>query len=448
MASLRVKDQGGGPVVYARWRDPSDTRKNVERAVGRGWLVREGEAGARPNGAMIGEWRVRIGRAPEGFLTPDAARERVPEVVAAWEREAEETERAAVRERDRPVTFAAVAEEWLRTRERKGCKPSTLRDYRATLAENGRIMRAFGVCPVGDVTRGDVRALLDGMEAEGLTARSVNKARQMLATVFDLAREPAECGRDGLRTVGGFGVAMDDPVPRDSKRRQDQPRRLEVYTPEEIAALARAAKAGLHRDRPRTFAEKVAAEGRASGHGTDQQDAALFVVAALAGLRMGELLALRWRDVDFSGERISVFESRSAGQTTAPKSGRARSVPTARQVAEALARLSQRPMFTGPDDLVFCGRDGRHLDGSALRRRFVKARDAAGLRPLRFHDLRHTFGTLAAGQLGIRAVQELMGHAQLATTSRYLHYVATDGAAERLSRAFDVATTPAELGTA
>ena len=57
-------------------------------------------------------------------------------------------------------------------------------------------------------------------------------------------------------------------------------------------------------------------------------------------------------------------------------------------------RFSQREDFVSPDDYVFCNALGRRLDGSALRRRYKRARDAAGLRPLRWHDLRHTFGSL------------------------------------------------------
>ena len=67
-------------------------------------------------------------------------------------------------------------------------------------------------------------------------------------------------------------------------------------------------------------------------------------------------------------------------------------MPLAPDVAAPLAQLGQRERFTGDDDLVFAG-DRRLLDGSALRRRYVRRSKRAGLRPLRFHDLRHTFGT-------------------------------------------------------
>ena len=122
-----------------------------------------------------------------------------------------------------------------------------------------------------------------------------------------------------------------------------------------------------------------------------EQDAAIFLTAAFTGLRLGELLALRWRDVDFAGARPR-SASYSRGALSTPKSGRVRAVPLAPDVARALARLAARKRLTGDEDLVFPGERAatstvQPCDAatSSLRR--------AGLRTLRFHDLRHTFGT-------------------------------------------------------
>jgi integrase len=70
---------------------------------------------------------------------------------------------------------------------------------------------------------------------------------------------------------------------------------------------------------------------------------------------------------------------------------------------------------------VFCGPAGDPIDDSALRRRFRLARDAAGVPPLPFHHLRHTFATLAIRGLDPWTVQTLMGHSKITTTERYLH---------------------------
>ena len=76
----------------------------------------------------------------------------------------------------------------------------------------------------------------------------------------------------------------------------------------------------------------------------------MFLTAAFTGLRMGELLALRWRDVDFAARTIRVRASYYLGQLTTPKSGKVRSVPLAPDAASALAQLGQREDWVGDDD--------------------------------------------------------------------------------------------------
>jgi integrase len=121
------------------------------------------------------------------------------------------------------------------------------------------------------------------------------------------------------------------------------------------------------------------------------------------------------------------------GRLTTPKWGKVRALPMAPDVAAALARLGRRRDWVGEDDLVFVGETGSYVDGSALRRRYKEALARASLRPLRFHDLRHTFGTRMIAKADIRRVQEWMGHADIQTTMRYLHYAprAEDAASRR-----------------
>ena len=90
---------------------------------------------------------------------------------------------------------------------------------------------------------------------------------------------------------------------------------------------------------------------------------------------------------------------------------------------------------------MFCSRTGEHLDGSALRRRYKAARDGAvaqnpDMPSLRFHDLRHTFGTLAAQGFDLVNVQAMMGHADSRTTARYLHARPAAEDAAKLTRIF------------
>lgn len=108
------------------------------------------------------------------------------------------------------------------------------------------------------------------------------------------------------------------------------------------------------------------------------------------------------------------------------------------EVAQYLARLANRAENTSDHDLVFTI-DGNYLDGSALLRRYQRALKAAGLRRLRFHDLRHTFGTLAINRASLVQVQHWMGHAEIKTTQRYLHYQSRSDEAGLLAGAFAAA---------
>jgi integrase len=101
-------------------------------------------------------------------------------------------------------------------------------------------------------------------------------------------------------------------------------------------------------------------------------------------------------------------------------------------VAEALAKLATRGHDDLEDDLVFPGTLGEHLDGSALYRRYKLALGRAGLRSLRFHDLRHTFGTqvISNPAVSILQLKAWMGHADIDTTMKYLHYAQREGEAE------------------
>jgi integrase len=312
------------------------------------------------------------------------------------------------------ATFREVAHgylQWL-ARVRKA-KPSTLADYEWLLREpgtphkrgsgtsGGYIMAALGNKPAVSVTARDVEAMFETIRDGKASARSINKARALVSAIYNYgAKESA------------FQLSV-NPARTTDKRREPQPRALTFYSADDIELLARTLGECRH-SRERGRGSIAATE--------DAQDAELVRVAAYAGLRLGELLALHWRDVDFAGQALTVSRSMSAGVESSTKSGRVRRVPLADQAGAALKRLSRRAHFVSREDLVFCNVLGRHLDGSAVRRRFKRARDAAGLRPLRFHDLRHTYGSLlAAAGVDLVAIQAAMGHSALVTTSRYLH---------------------------
>jgi integrase len=289
-------------------------------------------------------------------------------------------------------TFADAAAEWLAYCENvRDCKPSTMRDYRNMV----RVLdREFGKRKIEAITTEDIDLWISGY---GGSNRTRQKYLVCLGSIFKRAMK-----------VYGLPRNPADLVERPRVRRAAK---IDVLRPEEVLALVRAAES--------------------------EQDAAIFHTAAFAGLRMGELLALRWRDVDFTRRTIHVRENWTQGETTTPKGGTERAVPMAEEVAERLARLGQRDHFTTDDDLVFCTARGQHVGYKSLKERYRAALRAADLREdFRFHNLRHTFGSTVIRHADSREVMEWMGHADLTTTRRYLAFVDREDAAKRVSEAF------------
>lgn len=160
---------------------------------------------------------------------------------------------------------------------------------------------------------------------------------------------------------------------------------------------------------------------------------------AMTGLRQGELLGLRWRDVDFDARKIRVVSPYVRGEFGDPKSaGSGRSVPMASRVADALAQLRGRALYARDRDLVFCHPESGHpLDRSKLIRRFKQALDRAEVHRITFHELRHTFGTrMAAAGTPMRTLQHWMGHADIQTTQVYARYQPSDREADAVDEAF------------
>jgi integrase len=210
------------------------------------------------------------------------------------------------------------------------------------------------------------------------------------------------------RAMNLYGLPR-NPVDIVERPRERRAAKIDVLRPEEVLALVRAAEEGSHRPPP---GQHLGPRGLAALHRQDEMDAAIIHVTAFAGLTMGEILALRWRGVDFSRRTIHVRENWTQGETTTPKSGSERAVPMAEEVAQRLARLGQREHFTGDEELVFCTTGGLHLGYKSLKDRFRGALKAAGLREdFRFHNLRHTFGSTVIRHADSREVMEWMGHA-------------------------------------
>jgi integrase len=343
----------------------------------------------------IGPAWTGAGRTPDGYFTRRSAQ-------AALDARLTDLRRGVGIPTRTKATFRDAAEHWYTHRSHsENWKPSTKRDYRSALDRH--LLPAFGDLQLEAVTARTIERWRAERTADGsIRRRTAAKLVAILHGIFEEARKPYGIATNPARDVTRWKLDY-----------QATAVEFPFYEPEQVYALARAA--------------------------ANDQDAAIFVTAAFSGLRLGELLGLQVRDVDFVGEMIRVLRSidirEGVGVT---KSGKGRSVPLAPPVATALAKLLDRERFTGPDDFVFVGADGRWLDGSALRRRYRDAQTAAKLPKIRFHDLRHTFATLVASdpETSERELQAWLGHADLRTMERYRHYRPQKTAAQRIGRIF------------
>ena len=290
-------------------------------------------------------------------------------------------------ELDAPVatgaTFADARAEWLRhAAQERACKASTLTDYRLAVRS---LDHALGALTLEDITTDTIERWRDDwIERERPSNRTIQKYLVILGSIFRHATR-----RYGLRT---------NPIDDVERPRVRSRVEIDILLPEEVWALVRAADS--------------------------EQDAAIFLVAAFTGLRQGELLALRWRDVDFERRVIRVHRTYKSGNgVDTPKSGGESGADGRTRSPGHWHDLASAKQPTADDDLVFRVPRG-HVNAQKLGYRYKAALKRAGLRELRFHDLRHTFGTIAINRADIVQVQAWMGHADIKTTQRYLHYKA------------------------
>lgn len=407
----------GAPTYRAKWRDRNG--RQCAPTIGQAWLVRDGDG-----------WKKRPGRVKPEYFDEARAYVRMAELIAEHDRDLD----AGPVPQRRIVLFEELAMAWLEYLGRgERAKPSTLRDYKSMLATPGicakgkrrrraRIMSAFAGRDAESITTAEVATFLDSLEVEGLAPKTVDKYRGTLSAMYRFAMRP-----------GSFGFA-ENPVAATEKPRIAEPGVIETFTLDELEAIKDAALHGDHRTRPVGQAgPHVLAEWKRF----NAQDAAIFMIAAFTGLRQGEIRALRWAHVNLDERLLTVEEAISAKERSTTKSRRYRIVPLTNRACEEFRAVASRKRWRGRNDLVFCGHGGGVLDGTELTKRFKRAQKAAAVRQRRFHDLRHTFGSTAVRRFDVVRVKEMMGHARLSTTERYLHSRPRADDAEQLAEAFE-----------
>jgi len=276
----------------------------------------------------------------------------------------------------------------------------------------------LGDRPLERITTEHVEAFGEALLRSGLAPKTVRNVLTFLSGVFEHAIKRRWVRENPVRNAGR---------PK-RKRTTDANPDLQFLTVEELDAVLRAIPDDIvHREPAPT---RRGRRGPAPPPPPDVLGPVLRVLilaAAVSGLRQSELLGLRWRDVDWAAQKVRVRNTFVRGEHSGDGKSdlsTSRSVPMATDLAAALDRWSQRSAFTGESELVFAHpQTGNPLDRSKVTKRFQQACRDAGVHVIRFHDLRHTFGTqLAARGVALRKVQEWLGHADAKTTQIYTHY--------------------------
>lgn len=446
---------GAQPRAYyeAVWHEPQPDgpSRPAKQRIGKAWLD---FAGRDEDGRPI--WTKRRGRVPDGFYDERRAIAAAPDAVLRYrERRAAKHRSPTPAER---ITVRALAHErleWLR--DVRSAAPATVEDFQYLIREPGephkrgkgvsagRIMKRFGDRRAIELEPKEISDWLRELD-QTLTPRNVNKHR------------------DALHAIYAYGQRLDtyklseNPVAPTDKRREPPAENVDYYEVEEVEALARAAEQGAHRkprgranpkhQGPATAAplsrrqrERQIQEQQLRA-AEDRGDAELFRTLFYTGMRLGEVRALKIRDIafapDMTGAMLDVRTAFSAGQEKPPKSWKPRAVPAPRPAARALARVLQRDYCTGPEDYVYCNRRGEPLSASAIRKRYHAARKQAGLRDLPLHALRHAAGSILAQRVDQVFATTTLGHQRVSTTDRYTHGKVNKRSIAVVNAAYDV----------
>jgi integrase len=337
------------------------------------WVMRYVLLSGKDSRKVLGKAWTKKGRPPHGYLTEGEAIAKAQTFAASHETDAPSTRH----------TFRVALDRFIRhCKEEQGLRGSTLHEYERIgerLAKRPwRPGSTWGDRVLDTFSDGDVLALRREMVAAGRSADTLNHHRRVIRGVF------------GTHPTSPALVWKWMPPKVESEGK------LRFYTPEQV--------------------ERLIVEAY------DDEDEAIYTVATEEGARMSEIRALKVSDVDFDVDVLRLEDGYTThGGFAGNKGRRTRSVPLS-----ANARRVLWPLCEGKDgeELVFQrqSRPGEPIVAADLYRRFISACKRAGLPQIRFHDLRHTFGTRAIRKFKIHEVQRMMGHRHITTTEIYLHY--------------------------
>ncbi len=265
----------------------------------------------------------------------------------------------------------------------------------------------FGTRDLREIRREDLLAFVREKIEAGYSQATIRNALAIVARVLSLAHSEGRIDRNPATRLGEL-------LRRVSRGRASEVAQADSWSRDEVEALLELSRQHEGRLYP-----------------------ALLVLLS-TGLRRGELLGLRWEDVDFGRRRLGVRRALVGNQLTTPKSGKARfvalppgTVETLRELLGDRRREQLERGWAAVPEWLFPSQTGGPWDVRDFERswlRFRRRAQKAGVRPLKLHCTRHTYATfaLAAGK-SVRWVAEQLGHSNAALTLRvYAHVLQSE----------------------
>jgi integrase len=311
-------------------------------------------------------------------------------------------------------TVRSYSAYWLEHIAPNTLRPTTLANYDWILKKH--VLPAVGGKKLEQLTPQNVRELHTAVARTGVSAHTVRLAHAVLRSILSEAAREQHIARNVASLVRAPKIEHVE---------------VEPWTAQEASTFLDSSR--------------------------DSQFAQLYVVALTLGLRRGEILGLRWADINPERTQLRVRQTAhraGAGQgiTIGPtKTARSkRTLPLPEKTATALrarASIQQADLRAAGDGwvdtgLVFTTTLGTPIEPSNLRRTFDKDIATAGVRRIRFHDMRHTCASLLLAQgVQMRVVMEVLGHSNMAITSDIYSHVAPTtlrSASEAMNSALDV----------
>ena len=290
---------------------------------------------------------------------------------------------------DSKATVEQRAEEWLLTEAKARLKTSTFAEYRR--AFGAHICPHLGKIPFSKLVRADVIRLIGALKDQGLSRATIKSIIAPLrAMYFDAITEGEPVGNPAVKLKKYLPAAVD------TKHTRPKP-----LNGEELAHLLASVKERMPYWYP------------------------MLLTAARTGLRLGELLALNWSSVDLHSRLIIVSQAMSRNELSTTKSKRSREVHMSRHLTDILSALQlqrrKEALAKGLSEIaefVFLTTAGTQVDPANFRKNvFWRALSLARLRRVRFHDLRHTFGSLLIEQgEDLNYIKEQLGHHSITLT--------------------------------